>query len=135
MKIARLALAAALMAIAAPTLAQETPTSVVSTYRAAPGQQVELLKWFARQDEIAKAAGQPQAQLYVHQQGASWDFVLISPSTTPAQDKAFDDAAKKLGCTAGPAASLELRKYISEHTDTLAAGPTTAGAWLEQLGK
>ena len=135
MHIARLAFAAALMAVAAPTLAQEAPTSIVSTYRAAPGQQVALLKWFAQQDEIAKAAGVPTGQLYVHQQGASWDFVLVSPFTTPAQDKALDDAAKKLGYTYGPAVGLELRKYIAEHTDTLVAGPTTAAAWLKVVGK
>ena len=133
----RLTLIAALLAaaVAVPAAAQDAPRSIVSTYRAVSGQQVELLKWFARQDEVAKAAGVPTAQLYVHQQGASWDFVQILPETTAAQDKAVDAAAAKMGYPAGPAAGLELRKYIAEHTDTLSVGPTNAAAWLKVLGK
>ena len=133
----RFTLAAALLAaaVALPAVAQDAPRTIVSAYRAVPGQQVELLKWFAHQDEAAKAAGVPTAQLYVHQQGASWDFVLIGPETTAAQDKAIDAAAAKLGYAAGPAAGLELRKYIVEHTDTLSVGPTSAAAWLKVLGK
>lgn len=120
---------------AAPLYAQSaTPRSVVSIYRAAPGQQLALLKWLARQDEIARSAGQPAAQLYVHQDGASWDYVYIQPAQTPDQDKAFDAAAKKMGVDPGPKMGLELRQYIAEHTDTISAGPTTAADWLKQIG-
>lgn len=123
------------MAAAAPAAAQQPPRSVVSIYRAAPGQQAALLKWFAGQDQISQAAGMPASQLYVHQDGASWDFVVIAPASTREQDAALDAAAKKLGMTTGPAVGLELRKFIAEHTDTFAAGPTTAAAWLKQLGQ
>jgi hypothetical protein len=74
--------------------AQDGPTAVVSIYHAAPGQQVPLLKWLARQDQIAAAAGTPAAQLYVHQDGADWDYVLIQPQTTEAQDAAYNAAAR-----------------------------------------
>lgn len=120
---------------AGPAAAQQPPGSIVSIYRAAPGQQVALLKWFEGQDRIAQAAGLQASQLYVHQDGASWDFVVISPASTREQDAALDAAAKKMGMATGPAVGLELRKHIAEHSDTFAAGPTTAAAWLKQLGQ
>lgn len=127
--------ASGVLLVAAPAEAQEAPGAIVSIYRAAPGQQVALLKWFARQDEAAKAAGVPSSQLYVHQDGASWDYVMIAPVTTPQQDAAIDAAAAKLGATGGPMAGIEMRKFISEHSDTFATGPTTAAAWLKRLGQ
>lgn len=123
------------MTVAAPASAQEGPRAMVSIYRAAPGQQVALLKWLARQDEISKAAGIGGAQLYVHQDGASWDYVSIAPATTPQQDAAFDAAAAKMGAQGGPMVGIELRKYIAEHSDTMSAGPTTAATWLKALGQ
>ena len=38
-------------------------------------------------DEVSVAAGLPAGQLYAHQDGASWDYLVISPVTTPEQDK------------------------------------------------
>lgn len=124
-------------ALASPIAAQsaEPNHSIVSTYRAAPGHQVALLKWFAEQDAISKAAGLPAAQLYVHQQGASWDFILIQPETTKAQDDAIDAAAKRMNLAVGPKVGLELRQHISEHTDTLSVGPISAADWLKRLGE
>jgi len=121
--------------LATPAAAQEPPRALVTLYRAAPGQQTALLKWLARQDEIARAAGLTPSQLYVHQNGASWDFLVIGPATTPQQDAAVDAAARKMGAPAGPMTGIELRRYIAEHTDTIAAGPTTAGDWLRRLGQ
>lgn len=126
----------AVAATAVPVAAQvATPSSLVSIYRAAPGQQVALLKWLARQDEIARAAGQFPSQLYAHQDGASWDYVLIQPAATPERDKAFDAAARRMGVDPGPKLGIELRQYIAEHSDTIAAGPTTAADWLRQIGE
>src|SRR5688572_1150919 len=52
MRRSALALLLAATALAAPLHAQvTTPKAMVSIYRAAPGQQVALLKWLARQDE------------------------------------------------------------------------------------
>lgn len=115
--------------------AQQVPTAIVSIYHAAPGQQVALLKWLARQDRIAAAAGTPPAQLYVHQDGADWDYVLIQPQTTAAQDAAYEAAAKQLGIDVGPRSGIEFRKHIISHSDTVARGPTTAAAYLSAVGE
>lgn len=134
----KLAAAAAMGALAAGSMVYAQapapqPRAIVSLYHAAPGHQVELLKWFAQQDRIAQAAGVAPMQLYVHTDGDSWDFLGINPVTTDAQDDAFDAAAKKMGVTSGPRASIEFRKYIAVHTDTLAIGPITADQALARI--
>ncbi|MFD1610631.1 hypothetical protein ACFSCW_02310 [Sphingomonas tabacisoli] len=129
-----LTLAALLLATASPAIAQPAG-KVVSIYRAAPGHLEALLDWLAKQDEASKAAGLGASQLYVHQDGASWDLLLIAPQTTAEQDRAVDAAAAKMGMTVGPRRSLELRQHIAEHTDTFAAGPTTAAEWLSRVRK
>ena len=102
----------------------QPPKARVALYRAAPGQQVALLKWFAAQDRAALAAGVPTGQLYAHTDGDSWDYLVIDPVTTPAQDAAVEAAQKKMGLGTGPAQSLELRRYIAMHTDTFSSsGP------------
>lgn len=137
MKIKIALVAAAALAFAIPTgaVAQTTEGKIVTLYRAAPGQQVALLKWIAQQDRIAAEAGVPRTQLYVHTNGDSWDYLMIAPQTTPAQDAALDAAAKKLGLTSGPRVGIELRKYIAHHTDTLVNGPTTASEFLATIGE
>jgi len=136
--IAKLAAAAAIsigILAASPALAQPAPgRAIVSLYRAAPGQQEALMRWLADQDRVAAAAGVAPSQVYVHTDGASWDFMTINPVTTEAQDKAIDDAAKKLGVASGPRASLEFRKHIASHTDTFVQGPMSAAAYLSSLG-
>jgi hypothetical protein len=134
------AAAAAAGALAAGSIAiAQAPAGpshmVVSLYRAAPGQQVALLRWLAQQDRIAQAAGQPAMQLYAHTDGDSWDYMGINPAATPAGDAAFDAAAKKLGLPNGPGVGLELRKYISMHTDTYTVGPMTAAQYLAYVGQ
>lgn len=130
-----LAAAYGLWPVAAQAQAQAGPTATVSIYHAAPGHQLALLKWLARQEQIAAAAGTPPAQLYVHQDGADWDYVLTQPATTDAQDAAFDAAAKKLGIDVGPRAGIEFRKHVTSHSDTIARGPTTAAAYLSIVGE
>jgi len=127
--------AAAACAFAAPAVAQDSPQHIVSLYRAAPGQQVALLKWIANQDRASQAAGLPASQIYVHTSGDSWDYLVINPVTTKAQDEAFDVAAKKLGITTGPRASIEFRTMMASHTDTTANGPMTAAQILTNLGE
>jgi hypothetical protein len=137
----KLAAAAALGALASGTIVyaqaatSEPPKARVALYRAAPGQQVALLKWFAAQNRAAQAAGVPVGQLYAHTDGDSWDYMAVDPVTTPAQDAAIDAAAKKMGMATGPAASLELRKYISIHTDTYVIGPVTPAQYLALAGQ
>ena len=118
---------------AAPSSAQEVSESVVTVYRAAPGHQEELLRWIARQDEFARTAGVPASQLYVHQNGASWDFLVIAPQTTDAQDEAIAAARRAANAPVGIRIGMELRQHIGWHEDTVTAGPTTAAEWLRRL--
>ena len=137
----KLAAAAALGALASGSIvyaqagSSEPPKARVALYRAAPGQQVALLKWFAAQDRAAQAAGVPTGKIYAHTDGDSWDYIAIDPVTTPAQDAATDAAAKKMGMTVGAASSLEFRKYIAMHTDTFAIGPVTPEQYLAMAGQ
>ena len=137
----KLAAAAALGALASGSIvyaqagSSEPPKARVALYRAAPGQQVALLKWFAAQDRAAQAAGVPTGKIYAHTDGDSWDYLAIDPVTTPAQDAAVDAAAKKMGLAVGPASSIEFRKYISVHTDTFVIGPVTPAQYLAMAGQ
>ena len=128
--------AAAALAFAMPTVAtaQDTPESIVAVYRLAPGQQTAFLKWLAHQDEMAAAAGVAKSQLYVHMSGDSWDYMVITPQTTKAQDDAVDAVARKMGMNPRRG-GLDLRKYISSHTDTTARGPTSAADYLAFVGE
>ena len=129
------ATAALSLATIQPAGAQEAGRAIVSIYHAAPGHQVELLKWLAAQDRAAAAAGIPRSQLYVHTDGAEWDYVIIAPMTTEAQDTALDAALTKMGMPTGAKAGIEFRKHIMSHTDTLARGPTSAAEFLASLGE
>ena len=136
----KLAAAAALGAVASGTIvyaqaAAPEPHARIALYRAAPGQQVALLKWLAQQDRIAQSVGLAPSRLYAHTDGDSWDFLAIDPVTTPAQDQALDAAAKKMGVPIGPASSLEFRKYIAMHTDTFVIGPVTPAQYLAMAGQ
>ena len=129
------AAAAVTLCLISPASAAEPGKAIVSLYRAAPGQQVALLKWMAQQDRVAQAAGVPGSQIYVHTSGDSWDLLVINAQTTAAQDAATEAAAKQLGVAAGPKASIEFRKMIGSHTDTYANGPMSAAQILAELDK
>lgn len=118
-----------------PVIGQDQPQHIVSLYRAAPGQQLALLKWMADQDRASAAAGVAASQIYVHTSGDSWDYLVINPVTTEAQDDAVDAAAKKMGIAAGPRASIQFRTMIASHTDTTANGPMSAAQILATLGE
>ena len=113
----------------------EPGKSIVSLYRAAPGKQVELLKWMAAQDRASVAAGVAASQIYVHTSGDSWDYLVINPVTTEAQDVAVEAAQKKMGMPSGPRASIQFRTMIGSHTDTYATGPQTAAEILAVLSE
>ena len=131
----RAALAATLLVASAGPVAAQTsvPESIVSIYRAAPGQQAQLMQWLAKREEATRSAGVGPDKIYVHQSGASWDFVVISPMTSAEQDTAIDAATQKMGLSIGPKASLEIRQFIAEHSDTRAAGPLTATEWVQRM--
>jgi len=118
---------------AGSAVAADAGTVIVSIYYVAPGKQVDFLKWAAEQDGFAKEAGVPASQWYAHQDGDAWDYVAISPATTPEQDKKVDEVMKKHGKKTGMAAGVVLRQYISRHTDTYAYGPVNASDLLKQV--
>ncbi|MFL6722175.1 MAG: hypothetical protein ACJ8FT_10295 [Sphingomonas sp.] len=137
----KLAAAAALGALASGTIvyaqagSPQPPTARIALYRAAPGQQIALLRWLAQQDQISQSAGVAPSKLYAHTDGDSWDYLSIDPVTTPAQDAAVDAAQKKLGQPTGPARSIEFRKYIALHTDTFVVGPVSPAQYLAMTGQ
>ncbi len=130
-----LLLAATMGAASAADATAEPGKVVVSLYHAAPGKQLELLKWLATRDAIAKEAGVAPSQLYAHTDGDSWDYVVITPQTTEAEDAKLEELEKKKGHKTGFAQNLEFRQLIQTHTDTFARGPTTAADLVKQAGK
>lgn len=131
-----LALTLGLAVAAAPraAVAAEPGRVLLEIYRIAPGQHRQFLEFIALCDRANAMAGLPPRQLYVHQDGASWDFVLIQPaSTTPEQGEALDAAFRKLKIPQGAKFFVAIRAFLLEHSDTFALGPTTAADYLAKL--
>lgn len=133
-----LALAVLSLIGAAPAAAQqalpEPKKMLVEIYRIAPGQHENFMRLIALFDEANRRAGLPPRQLYVHQDGASWDFMLIQPADTPDdKEQALADAYKALETPSGPNFFVTIRRYIAEHTDSFVSGPTSAADWLANL--
>ena len=128
------ALLAFTIAAASPAWAQEEGegrNTTIEIYRIAPGQHEAFLKEIARYDEANRLAGVPPRQLYVHSDGADWDFVLIQPTHYPPDKQAaLDKAWKQLGLPSGADFFLNFRRFVAEHSDTVAIGPTTAADYL-----
>lgn len=131
-------IAATVLAFAAagPALAQAAAPgrAIVSIYHVAPGQQLAFLRWMDQQDKVNAAGGVARGQLYAHTDGDSWDYLFISPATTPAQDAAVDAAGRRMGINM-MRGGLEMRKYISSHSDTFVRGPMTTADYLAMLGE
>jgi len=109
----------------------EVTRKLVEIYRIAPGKHEEFLRFVAYLDEINIKAGLPARDLYVHSDGASWDFILIQPASTPEElSDAYDKAWDESGAPSGVNFFLHIRKFIVEHSDTFAYGPTSAGEYL-----
>ena len=136
MNLRRIALAAALaLAPFCPAAAEDAGSKMIEIYHIAPGKQVEFLKLIALYDQANLQAGLPARELYVHSDGAAWDFLLIQDEDVdPAKAKVRNEALKKLGAPTGQKFWLAIRQTIAEHSDTVATGPTTAGDWLRKLG-
>ena len=135
-----LALAAVALFGAAPASAQlaapQPQKMLVEIYRIAPGQHEAFMRMINLFDEANRRAGLPPRQLFVHQDGASWDFMLIQPADTPpGKEKALADAYKALNTPSGPDFFVKFRAFIAEHSDTFVSGPTTAQDWLKKLNE
>jgi len=113
------------------TATPEVPRKLVEIYRIAPGQHTAFLEFIARCDEANRRAGLPPRELYVHSDGAAWDFLIIQPASTPDDKRAALDAAwDALGLPSGANFFLQFRQFIAEHDDTFVRGPTTAADYL-----
>lgn len=130
----RMAAALSLMVALGTAVTVQAADMLVEIYRIAPGQHENFLKLIALYDQASKEAGLAPRQLYVHQDGASWDFLIIQPaSIAPEKSKALDAALKRLGAPQGAKFFLQIRSYMAEHSDTFVEGPTTAADWLNKL--
>ena len=111
----------------------ESKDMLIEIYRIAPGKHEEFLRQLALFDQANAEAGLPPRQLFVHQDGASWDFVLLQPAhNTDAENAKLDAAYKKLGLPQGAKFFVNFRKLIEEHTDTFVE-QTTAAEYLKKL--
>ena len=106
----------------------------VSIYHIAPGQHVNFLKWHAAREAIHESLGLPPASWYAHIDGDSWDYIVIDPKLTEAQEAQVERESQNRGLTTGFAAGIELRHFMLSHTDTIAMGPISVSE-LAKLGQ
>jgi hypothetical protein len=126
-------LIAALLAVVPASGALADPEKMIEIYHIAPGKQVQFLKLIALYDQANLEAGLPARELYVHSDGASWDFLLIQDEDVePAKAKVRNEALKNSARRPARNSGSRSAKTIAEHTDTVATGPTTAGDWSEE---
>ena len=106
---------------------------VVEIYRVAPGRHEEFLRQIELYDRANAEAGLPPRQLFVHQGGASWDFLILQAAHhTDEQSAKLDAAFRKLGIPQGAKFFVAFRQLIAEHTDTNVEA-TTAAEYLKKL--
>lgn len=118
--------------LAAPAFS-DSKEMVIEIYRVAPGKHEEFLRQIALYDRANAEAGLPPRQLFVHQGGASWDFVILQPAHyTDEESEKLDAAFKKLGIPQGAKFFVAFRQLIAEHTDTNVEA-TTAAEYLKKL--
>jgi hypothetical protein len=119
--------------LAAALARADSTQMVVEIYRVAPGKHAEFLRQIALYDQANAEAGLPPRQLFVHQGGASWDFLILQPANHTDEESAKLDAAfKKLGIPQGAKFFVAFRELIAEHTDTNVEA-TTAADYLKRL--
>lgn len=119
--------------VAAAPARADSKEMVIEIYRIAPGKHEEFLRQIALYDRANAEAGLPPRQLFVHEGGASWDFLLLQPAHHTDEESAKLDAAfKKLGIPQGAKFFVAFRQLISEHTDTNVEA-TTAAEYLKKL--
>jgi hypothetical protein len=106
---------------------------VIEIYQVAPGKHEEFLRQIALFDQANAEAGLPPRQLFVHQGGADWDFLLLQPAHHSDEESArLDSAFKKLGIPQGAKFFVAFRQLIAGHTDTNVEA-TTAAEYLKKL--
>jgi hypothetical protein len=120
-------------ALAVSSARGDSKDMVIEIYRVAPGKHEEFLRQIALYDQANAEAGLPPRQLFVHQGGAAWDFLILQPAEHTDEESAKLDAAfKKLGIPQGAKFFVNFRTLIAEHTDTNVEA-TTAAEYLKKL--
>ena len=111
----------------------ESQDMLIEIYRVAPGKHEEFLRHIELLDRANAEAGLPPRQLFVHQDGASFDFIILQPAHhTDEQSEKLGAAFKKLGIPGGAKFFVHFRTLIAEHTDTFVEA-TTAADYLKKL--
>lgn len=119
--------------LAAGPASGESQDMLIEIYRIVPGKHAEFLRHIALLDQANAEAGLPPRQLFVHQDGASWDFVILQPAHhTDEQSAKLAAAFRTLGIPGGAKFFVNFRQFIAEHTDTFVEA-TTAAEYLEKL--
>jgi hypothetical protein len=93
------------------------------------------MKWVAAREELDKEVGLAPTRWYAHVSGASWDLLSIGPAPTPEQTTKLEELAKARGLTIRGRAAVEIRQFMSSHTDTRVVGPFTAAEMLKQISE
>ncbi|HVL78718.1 MAG TPA: hypothetical protein VM346_05455 [Sphingomicrobium sp.] len=134
-RISILLAAMAAFGLSVPAAAEGASHRIIIWYKAAPGHQLDLLKWLAEQDRLAEAAGTPRLQLYVHSSGSDWDYLVIQDETTREQEAALEATARRLSINRSPSVAIELRRHIISHEDMRAWGPMTPAEYLKRVSE
>jgi hypothetical protein len=120
-------------ALAAPPALGDSKDMVIEIYRVAPGKHEEFLRQIALYDQANIEAGLAPRQLFVHQSGASWDFLILQPAHyTDEENEKLGAAYRKLGIPGGAKFFVSFRELVAEHTDTDVEA-TTAAEYLKKL--
>jgi hypothetical protein len=100
---------------ATPSGAASTSVYTITDYMALPGHRGELLRVI---DQIAKDS-QGQSVRLTHMEGAPWQFLLLTRSTSWRQ---FGEQRETPAQAAGspPPVGVQLRQHMTEHHDTVA---------------
>ena len=88
----------ALVAATHQAAAQGGQESVVTIYNVAAGKHLDFLKWMAENEAVAKEAGAPTAQWYVHHNGAGWDYISIAPRLGASEQEVMDKKSSYKCC-------------------------------------
>jgi hypothetical protein len=134
-----LAAAFAATLIAPSAFAQSAPkTPVAETqieiFKIAPGQHEAFLRSIAEFDEDNIKAGLPPRQLFIHDNGADWDFLIMQPAhNSPEANARLEQITKARDYKGGINYFLQSRKFFASHTDTVTSGPTTAADYLSGI--
>ncbi len=100
----------------------------VEMFRSLPGQMSELIKERGMENAYSRAIKQPENLLFVRDQGASWDVFTVGcfrnlkhyAESADVTKEAADAAARSAGFESPAAIGPYLRRFISDHHDTLA---------------